>query len=210
MISRVSITPDWRGETVAIFASGPSMNATVAQQCRSLRTIAINNQSFDCAPWADVIYGSDAKWWRHYWASVSTLPGRKLSVEIGQQLKGVEYLLPSSAVFDERPGYLSTGANSGYAALCLAVKLGATRVHLHGYDMAARHGRMRRHDYPANLNSCPRFADWIRRFRLLAPELQRRNVEVINCTPGSALTCFPMSDGTVRTMSSRIGGAPRC
>lgn len=193
MNARTTITPDWRGQTAAIFASGPSMSPAVADQARGLRTIAINNQSIDCAPWADVIYGSDAKWWLHYLPAVRTLPGRKLSLEIGRQINGIEYLRPSSQVFDDRPGYLSTGANSGYAAICLAAKLGAARVLLYGYDMGPRNGRMRRHDYPANLASRPRFADWIPRFLRLAPELNRRGVEVVNCTPGSALTCFPFA-----------------
>lgn len=191
MNARISIKREWEGQTAAIFASGPSMSSALADQCRELRTIAVNNQAIDCAPWADIIYGSDAKWWRHYMPKVSALPGRKISVEIGLPIHGVDYLRPSSQIFDERPGFLSTGANSGYAALCLAAKLGAKRVLLYGYDMGPRHGRMRRHDYPANLNSRPRFADWIPRFQALAPYLSSREVEVINCTPGSALTCFP-------------------
>lgn len=186
----VAIRRDWEGQTVAIFASGPSMSTALADQCRHWRTIAINNQAIDCAPWADVIYGSDLKWWRHYGAAVAHLPGRKISLEIGATIPGIEYLRPSSHVFDERPSYLSTGANSGYAALCLAVKLGAAHVRLYGYDMATRNGRVRRHDYPASLNSKPRFTDWLPRFRLLAPVLKNRGVEVVNCTPGSALTCF--------------------
>jgi len=193
MSTAVSIRRDWEGQTVAIFASGPSMSVAIAEQCRQLRTIAINNQAIDCAPWADIIYGSDLKWWRHYLPAVTHLPGRKISLEIGQPIGGVEYLRPSTEVFDDRPCYLSTGANSGYAALCLAAKLGASRIFLHGYDMGSRDGRMRRHDYPAALNSKPRFADWIPRFRLLAPVLARRGIEVVNCTPASALTCFPFA-----------------
>lgn len=193
MSTPISVQRDWEGQAVAIFASGPSMNTAVADECRilGLRTIAINNQGVDCAPWADVIYGSDLKWWRHYMPRVAGLPGRKISLEIGQPISGVECLRPSGHIFDERPPYLSTGGNSGYAALCLAVKLGAARVFLYGYDMGPRSGRMRRHEYPAKLNSRPRFAHWIPRFNLLAPYLKARGVEVVNCTPGSSLTCFP-------------------
>jgi hypothetical protein len=201
----IVIRRDWEGETVAIFASGPSMTTSIADQCRGHRTIAINNQAVDCAPWADIIYGSDLKWWRHYWSAVSKLPGRKISLEIGQPIPGIEYLRPSGHVFDERAGYLSTGANSGYAALCLAAKFGAKRIMLYGYDMAPRDGRMRRHDYPANLNSKPRFADWIPRYRLLAPVLERRGVEVVNCTPNSALTCFSFAPEL--KPSRRVGAA---
>jgi hypothetical protein len=196
MTRLIEISREWHGQTAAIFASGPSMTAEVAERCRGLRTIAINNQSMDCAPWADIIYGSDAKWWRHYLPVIIDLPGRKISVQIGSPIQGVDYLRASKEVCDTRPTFLSTGANSGYAALCLAVKLGAARVLLYGYDMAPRNGRYRRHDYPANLNSKPRFAEWIPRYRTLALELKRRGVDVINCTPGSALTCFPFQSAS--------------
>lgn len=187
----VNITRDWEGQTCAIFASGPSMRTELAEECRALKCIAINNQSFDCAPWAEVIYGSDLKWWREYWPRVKDLPGRKVSLMLGGLMDGVEYLRSSREVFDERPNWLSNGGNSGYAALCLAAKLGAARVLLFGYDMRERNGRARRHDYPPRLNSKPRFNHWVPNFEKLAPELRKRGVEVINCTPGSALTCFP-------------------
>lgn len=191
MTRLAEIRPDWRGETAAIFASGPSMTAQLAESCRALRTIAINNQSFDLAPWADVIYGSDSKWWRHYFRRVKDLPGRKVSLQIGLPVDGVDLLRASKAIYDDRPDALSTGGNSGYAALCLAAKLGATRVLLFGYDMRAHGARVRRHnDYPAALNSAPRFRHWLAAFDLLAPELARRGVEVINCTPESAIKCF--------------------
>lgn len=211
MTTTISIRREWEGQTAAIFASGPSMSTVMAEQCRELRTIAINNQAMDCAPWADIIYGSDLKWWLHYWPLVSTLPGRKISVQMGQPLHGVEYLLPSGRVFDERPGYLSTGANSGYAALCLAAKFGAARVLLYGYDMGPRNGRCRRHDYPAKLNSMPRFADWLPRFARLAPELKKRGVDVINCTPGSSLACFPFQSAAPSSLvSGSSQGGARC
>lgn len=206
MSAPVSIQREWDGQAVAIFASGPSMTTAAADECRSLglRTIAINNQAIDCAPWADVIYGSDLKWWRHYMPRVANLPGRKISLEIGQPIAGVECLRPSNAIFDERPAYLSTGGNSGYAALCLAAKLGAARVFLYGYDMRARAGRMRRHQYPPNLNSRPRFEHWIPRFALLAPYLKARGVAVVNCTPGSSLTCFPFQHDELSPRRSAV------
>jgi hypothetical protein len=115
-------------------------------------------------------------------------------------------------VFDERPNHLSTGANSGYAALCLAAKLGAARVLLHGYDMGPRRGRFRRHDYPANLNSRPRYADWLPRFARLAPILKSRGVDVINCTPGSSLTCFPLqaAAASIHASAHSSQGGARC
>ena len=198
MSKLVEISREWEGQTAAIFASGPSMTREQAESCRGLRCIAVNNQSFDCAPWADILWSTDRKWWLQYLARVRELPSRKLSVQIGLAGEGVEYLLPSKKPFDDRPGYISTGGNSGYAALCLAAKLGAARVLLYGFDMRKVGERSRRHDYPPNLNSAPRFHYWLPRFQELAPELTKRGVEVINCTPGSALRCFPMQQKAQR------------
>lgn len=185
------INRDWVGETVAIFASGPSMSPAIAEAVRgTCRTIAINNQSFDCAPWADVIWGSDRKWWVQYFDQVKDLPGRKIMVKQGQELDGVEFLEIGGSPYDERPGYISTGGNSGYAALCFAARAGATRINLYGYDMREVHGKARRFEYPKSMNAKPRFRHWLANFDRLAPELKRRGVDVVNCAHGSALRCF--------------------
>src|SRR4051812_34150462 len=56
---------DWSGQCVAIIASGPSTNkAEVATLRGRIRTIAIK-ENYDIAPWADVVYGCDAAWWRN-------------------------------------------------------------------------------------------------------------------------------------------------
>lgn len=200
-MSAASIKRDWEGETVAIFASGPSMNRDIADEIRvtTTKVIAINNQAIDCAPWADVIWGSDFKWWKEHYPAVKDHPGRKFHVLQSQTHEGVETLLQGTPVFDDRPTHISCGGNSGYAALCLAVKLGAARVMLYGYDMRAVNGRMRRFEYSANLNSKPRFQHWIPKFDALSIELMtKRGVDVVNCTPGSALRCFPFSAQAVR------------
>lgn len=35
---------------------------------------------------------------------------------------------------------------------------------------------------------------WARAFETTLPDLAKAKVEVVNCTPGSALTCFPMGE----------------
>jgi hypothetical protein len=191
-MSAANIQHVWDGKTVAIFASGPSMSQEIAEQCRGhYKTIAINNQAIDCAPWADVIWATDYKWWHTYGQKVAGHPGRKFHVLQGQTYEGCETLLSSFLPFDDRSTHISTGQNSGYAALCLAVKLGAARALLFGYDMQTVGGHARRFDYPKDLNARHNFARWILNFERLAPELKRRGVEVLNCTPGSALRCFP-------------------
>ena len=198
-MTAASITPDWKGETVAIFASGPSMSPEIAESIRGTRrTIAINMQAIDCAPWADVIYGSDFRFWKEHGPQLIDLPGRKFHILQALAYPGVETLLPSKHMIDDRPTHLAMGGNSGYAALCLAAKFGAARVELYGYDMRAVDGRFRRFEYGANLNSKPRFPQWIRNFIDLAPQLAHRGVDVVNCTPGSALKCFRFEASSAR------------
>jgi hypothetical protein len=75
MTTAWSVPPEWVGETAAILASGPSLTR---EQCEAVRgkakVIAVNNQAIDTdcdgvrvpamAPWADVLYAADAKWWQ--------------------------------------------------------------------------------------------------------------------------------------------------
>jgi len=87
------------------------------------------------------------------------------------------------------PSLIHFGKNSGFQALNLAVLLGATRVLLLGFDMGGTHffGA-----HPPGLRNTPpeHFAIFIRAFAEAAEALRRAGVDVINCTPGSALDCF--------------------
>jgi hypothetical protein len=54
----------------------------------------------------------------------------------------------------------------------------------------------RRHyfgNHPPPCNSKGRFHQWIRNMQQLAQHLRKRGVEVVNCTPGSALTGLTVS-----------------
>jgi hypothetical protein len=193
MTTPVAITREWSGETVAVLASGAGMTRDIADAVRDrCRVIAVNNQGLDLAPWADVLYAADAKWWEHYWEQASRFAGQKFTIR--QTLRRAEvFSLEQSPerVFDSRPTHLASGGNSGYQALHLAVHFGASRVLLCGFDMRDVDGRRRRHDdYPKPLDTAGRFTHWLAAFDRLAPVLRTRGVDVVNCTPGSALRCF--------------------
>lgn len=198
------VEPEWQGETAAILASGPSLTR---EQCEAVRgkcrTIAVNNQGIETevdgklqpamAPWADILFAGDAKWWKHYHARALKFEGRKVCArstppwpEIYSLIQAYDY--PS---YDPRPGYVVMGGNSGYMATHLAVQLGARRILLLGFDMKYSDGR--RHwfgNHPEKLNSKASFATWLNAFEKFAKVLQEMKVEVLNCTPGSALKCF--------------------
>lgn len=90
----------------------------------------------------------------------------------------------------ESPEAINYGQNSGFQALNLAFLLGAKRILLLGYDMklaksGANHWFGHHPDkvvsnYPA----------WWSHFSVAADQFKKLGVEVINCSPDTALICF--------------------
>jgi hypothetical protein len=158
----------------AVLATGPSMSQAVADAVRGrCRVIAVSD-AYKLAPWADALVSSDRAWWRHHKPEFA---GRKLS-GVPVDCVGIDGI--------ERVEGTVSGSNSGLIALKVAVSMGATRVLLLGYDMGGAHFFG---DHPAPLkNTTPsRFEVFKRQFADYRP----KGVEIINCTPGSALTCYP-------------------
>jgi hypothetical protein len=197
-----SVPRDWPGETVAVLAAGPSMSREICDRLRGrCRTIAVNNVGIDTvesttgvmmpalAPWADVLFASDAKWWRTYHDRAVKFAGLKIGTLSGPSLPEIKRVAFSgNAPFDERPERVVSGGNSGYQAVHIAAHFGAARILLFGFDM--RDVNKRRHyfgNHPAPCNSQGRYGTWITNFKRLAAALEKRGVMVVNCTPGSAL-----------------------
>lgn len=199
----------WAGQTCAVLASGPSMTREVAQAVRQsgVKVIAVNNQGIDTngkpamAPWADIMYASDATWWLHNKREALKFAGRK--VTIAQQSNVTPNTISDEvhvmghggvAGFDERPTHLRTGSNSGYAATHLAIHLGAARIVLCGFDMRTIGGKA--HWFGDHYWRGPHRTDYsifLYHFRNAAAEFLKR-AEILNATPGSALKCFPHMD----------------
>jgi hypothetical protein len=97
------------------------------------------------------------------------------------------------AGFSRRQDVIHYGHNSGFQALNLAILLGAARIVLVGFDMRIVDGRRHFHgDHPHPLiNADPR--RFVPHFERAAASLPV-GVEILNATPGSALTCFPAAD----------------
>lgn len=182
----------WPGATVVCLGGGPSLEpADVAYAHGRARVIAIND-AWRLAPWADLLYACDAKWWRWH-DGVPAFTGLKVTLE-KPEYPGIKRLAQGAERgFEAAPTRLATGRNSGYQALHLAVHLGARRVLLLGYDMRLVDGRS--HWFGAHpVATKPEVYDrMIPCFESLIAPLAARGVAVVNCTPASALACFPMA-----------------
>lgn len=91
------------------------------------------------------------------------------------------------------PGHDVASANSGFTAINLAIRFGAERLLLVGFDVRVDRGLHWHgvHDRRLNNPDEDRTARWRRILDDAALHLAAAGVEVINCSPISALTAYP-------------------
>lgn len=187
-----SVPRMWAGRTVLVMATGPSIPDLVRQlppNRAGAASVAVND-AFRLAPWADMLYAADPAWWRHHAQDALRFAGLKATANDSCEFRAVRALTPTGVQgFDEDPGCVRTGGNSGYQAVHVAIHAGASRVLLLGFDM---HGGHYFGNHPPGLSNTSEatYQSWLERF----DALNGRGAEIVNCTPGSALTCFRRAD----------------
>lgn len=83
------------------------------------------------------------------------------------------------------------GGNSGYQAINLAYLMGAKRIILLGFDCKPVDGKDHWFgQHPNGLIQIQPYQLWMNHFPSLAKDLENRDIEVINCSPDSAIQCF--------------------
>lgn len=175
-------------DTWVILASGESLKP-VKVNC-NVMTI---NSSWQACPTANVHYSNDYDWYSRELPKMrKECTGRFMCGHPEKMVRGTD----QSYKFDKgyrgicmEPGRIAWGGNSGYAGINLAIQLGAKRVILLGYDMCGKshwHG-----EHHKSVRKPFNFPMWIQRFDEMARDAKLMGVEIINCSPISALKCFP-------------------
>jgi hypothetical protein len=151
-------------------------------------------------PWADVLYGCDAKWWNEH-KGCPDYQGEKWS----SHDEGTNKKLPEAEAYGlnlvegrDKPGFsldpecIHYGSNSGFQAVNLALLWGATTVVLVGFDMRRVEGRAHFFgEHPPALRTGMAYERFVEYFnRAKVPD----GVRILNATPGSALQCYPAVD----------------
>jgi hypothetical protein len=200
----VSVPRCWPGETAVILGGGSSLTREDVDYCRGkARVVAIKEAGCSRipghqapAPWADVLYGADYKYWK-FVEGAPEFTGPKYS--IGQLGHAPEVNWPDVQVLrntgdqglETDPTGLRTGFNSGYQAIGVAVHTGVSRIILLGFDMwrgqAGHQNWFGAHPthipspYPLFLNA----------FATIVEPLKAAGVEVLNASPFTVLSAFP-------------------
>ena len=184
------VPPMWKGMTVVIMASGHGMSKAVADAVEpAFAPCIVINNTYKLAPWADMLYAADHEWWLANPEAMS-FEGLKVTIR-GTPHRSIRWLdYTGNEGFEPDPAFVRTGCNSGYQAVHIAAHAGASRILLCGFNLEGGHWHPA---HPAPLKQTPldEYARWIRKFETLVEPLRARNVQVLNCTPHSALKCFP-------------------
>lgn len=197
-LKQFSWWPDWRGECVAIIASGPSAKQANIELLRDRIHVIVVNMGYKLCPWAEVLYVCDGAWWKVNKEALK-FAGLKLSHDqtACRDYRDLHKIQIEKAGSDdlmlEKPSYIGAGGNSGFQAMNLAVQFGATGIMLIGFDMRLDKGAHWHPNYRAPLSN-PQESNvkrWRKAVEGIAPKLRALDVDVVNCSPDSALTSYP-------------------
>lgn len=199
----------WKGETAFIIGGGPSVNAVDLGPIKHRNVLGINN-AYKLGEWVDVVFAMDCNWWLgtpeqtdgHYlladdtWGPLYYHPAIKVTQ--CQRLNKARYpnvhtlKVEQHEGIDTRPGKIACYKHSGHGAINLAVKLGATRLVLVGFDMQKRpQGHNWHSDHTKPVPDDIYQKRFIPALRSTVKPLRERGVEVINACPDSALIDWP-------------------
>ena len=204
------------GRTVACIGTGPSLTREQIETARAKGWALFGcNLVFREVADLDVLFACNGPFWDYYLCADHGLrehaAEKWTSDREAAEKWGLRYIRGRSGRgLSTDPAKLHHGHSSGFQLLGLAYLMGAARIVLLGYDVryAADYsaserapGSTPRHffgEYPSALRHWPRvgIVDGVLTglVSLYESVAAQGAVEVINCSPGSALECFPRRD----------------
>lgn len=186
-------TPEWKGETAFIIAGGTSVIGQDTEALRGRKVIVINS-SYQVAPWADVLFFGDSRWWREHEKPVSRFAGKVVTVAPsarGDHLLRMKKGSPPGLSDD--PETVTMRRTSLMAAMNLGMHFGVSRMVLLGADgKPGSKGKTHHHaphPWPQKLGC---WDEQMLDLKTAARSLRQKGIEVLNASPGSAIPFWPV------------------
>lgn len=170
-----------------IVAGGPSVQPDDVAYCQGKAFVIAINDSWELAPWADMLYAADYGWWLRH-PNAHAFPNLKVACKNENSAKFGATVLKSQGYlgWSDDPRSVFDGGHSGYQAIQVAAHYAKT-ILLLGYDLKASNGRNNWYD---NRKTKP-FQRWLDTYATLASAARSRNITIVNCSRDTALTVFP-------------------
>jgi hypothetical protein len=168
-----------------ILAPGESLTQPQCESVRGQGYVIAVCDAYRLAPWCDAIVANDSAWWGARPDAMAS-GCRKFST---RRVQGVEQIAANDLV--------SGGSSSGALAMWVARKLSAERIVMLGFDHRGSHFFGPHTGQLKNTPAC-RWPIFTGQFKRLSYQLCGDRIEVLNCTPDSALDVFPkatLADG---------------
>ena len=183
----------WKGATVYIVAGGASLKDFNFDKLSGKHVIAIN-KAFRYVKEPGALYWTDSRFYNWYKSEIDEIKCMKFTGGTNPRdlAPDVTVLRPAGGktIDLSSPDNISAGNNSGYGAISLAIKLGAKRIYLLGYDMGHVGGKSHFHDgYPSG-NSKEHIYKGMMRYFTDNADIISNVVEIYNTNPKSNLKAF--------------------
>jgi hypothetical protein len=188
--------PDWSNDICVVVASGPSAKGVDLEPYKDKAKFVVVNNSYQLAPWADVLFAADGRWWNNM-KGARDFAGMKVTLDVNASrdfsLNLVRLAKREPCISMDKPGFIGLGGNSGFYALNLALQFGTKKVILVGFDMTLKNG-VHWHGPHGKALTNPveyRAVKWRKMLDEQAKKLRQMGVEVINASETSALVAYP-------------------
>lgn len=197
-VQYATVPRSWVGETAVILGCGPSLCQEDVDACRGRARVIAIKDAHQLAPWADVLYSGDERWWAAY-ADRLTFAGDRYALVVPKPdhlatiaRAGAKLLrFAGHGGFESKPDGLCSGHHSGYQAIQLAEHFGVKTIVLLGYDMQAGPQQQAHFlaEHPYKKKQPP--YGWREQYEQLVAPLKAKGVTVLNASRQTALTTFP-------------------
>lgn len=191
----------WLGRTVYIIGGGPSLRGMDWEPLKCKNVIGIND-AYKLGNWVDICFFGDDDWYNnhHRQALLNDFTGFVISCA-SRRIKDSQVLeiqRRPRGFWPKKHHILGWWGNSGACAIGLALKLGAARIVLLGYDLGAPEkddGTLDGNWHDENIQTAipAWYEKFLKEFDLLGEHVKKDypDVEIINANPDSKLEIFP-------------------
>ena len=190
-----SIEPIWKDQDVYIVGGGPSLTGFDFNRLVGKNVIAVN-KAYTQVIMPYVLYWTDSRFYNWYKSEIDYLKCTKITTSLSikdispdviiLKNKGSKEMDINAAAHE-----ICAGNNSGYGAIHLAIKMGAKRIYLLGYDLQPAEKKTHWHSgYPSNTTHKDSVYKSMLDYFTKNAHIINAAAEVYNVNNKSAITCF--------------------